>query len=325
MPPPPVQRYLSAAVATPLAPDLRPDAARLAGHARRLFAQGVDGITLFGTTGEGPGFSMRDRMATLEALVAGGISPERIIVAVGALAIEDSIALARHATRQGVRACLLMTPCLFRSGLTEDGIAAFYRAFLEATRRDGVRLMLYNFPDISGATLSPALVRRLVAAYPDRIVGLKDSGPDLDLTIRLVLGFAGLEIFTGNEIDLPDLAPLGVAGTICGLANIMPAFMRALTDAPNPHAGRALVAVLREADAILSRFPFVAAAKAILAEQTGDPAWLRTLPPLAPPRLPERARLTEAFHAWETRVAPLLARHARGAQPHGRLAPLRIA
>jgi 4-hydroxy-tetrahydrodipicolinate synthase len=135
MPPPPVQRYLSAAVATPLAPDLRPDAARLAGHARRLFAQGVDGITLFGTTGEGPGFSMRDRMATLEALVAGGISPERIIVAVGALAIEDSIALARHATRQGVRACLLMTPCLFRSGLTEDGIAAFYRAFLEATPR----------------------------------------------------------------------------------------------------------------------------------------------------------------------------------------------
>jgi hypothetical protein len=54
------------------------DAARLANHAQRLFAAGVDGIAPFGTTGEGQSFSVAERRAGLDALIAAGIAPQRI-------------------------------------------------------------------------------------------------------------------------------------------------------------------------------------------------------------------------------------------------------
>ncbi|MFI4953798.1 MAG: dihydrodipicolinate synthase family protein, partial [Burkholderiales bacterium] len=48
------------------------DAARLAAHARRLFAAGVDGIAPFGTTGEGQSFSVAERQSGIDALIGAG-------------------------------------------------------------------------------------------------------------------------------------------------------------------------------------------------------------------------------------------------------------
>lgn len=55
---------------------------------RYLFSQGVDGITIFGTTGEGPEFCVSDRMATLDALISAGIEPQRIMVSVARLPLK---------------------------------------------------------------------------------------------------------------------------------------------------------------------------------------------------------------------------------------------
>ena len=51
-----------------------------------LLTAGSDGIALFGTTGEGPEFSVRDRSATLEAVVTAGMPARRLIVSTTALA-----------------------------------------------------------------------------------------------------------------------------------------------------------------------------------------------------------------------------------------------
>ena len=53
------------ASATPLAADGSVDSAKLAGHAKQLFGKGVDGVVLFGTTGEGTSFNVAERIATL--------------------------------------------------------------------------------------------------------------------------------------------------------------------------------------------------------------------------------------------------------------------
>lgn len=324
MPKLPSNHCLSAAIATPVTPDLRPDAPRLVAFARHLFTQGVDGVTIFGTTGEGPEFGAADRMRTLDALVASGIDPQQIIVSVSALAFEDSVALTRHAANAGVAGCLLMPPCMFRSGITDDGVFDYYRQVIERVDHPEPRLFIYNFPDICGVTISLHLLRRLTERFPRVIAGVKDSGGDPDLTRDFILSFAGLAVFTGNEIDVPDLNPLGLAGTVCGLANIMPGFMRRVVDSRNAYAGRPLVAALREADAILSRFPFIPAAKAIIADRMDDPAWLRLMPPMAQPPAPQRARMVADYNRWQAS-----ARHAEPAgdqMPADRtVRPIRIA
>lgn len=61
------------ASATPLATDGSVDSAKLAAHAKQLFGKGVDGVVLFGTTGEGTSFNVGERVATVEAVLKAGI------------------------------------------------------------------------------------------------------------------------------------------------------------------------------------------------------------------------------------------------------------
>lgn len=298
MPQFPPAHCLAVAIATPVTPELRPDAQRLVTFTRQLFAQGVDGVTLFGTTGEGPEFSVQDRMATLEAMVADGIDPQQIMVSVSALAFEDSITLSRHATSVGVAGCLLMPPCMFRGGITDEGVFQYYSKVIERVDLQDLRLFLYNFPDICGVAISVPMVRRLVEKYPGTIAGLKDSGGDPDRTRAYILAFGDLAIFTGNEIDVPDLNPIGLAGTVCGMANIMPAYMRRVVDARNGFEGIALVAGLKAVDAILCRYPFVPSAKAIIAGSLNDAEWLRVMPPMAQAPAPQRLQMVNAYVRW---------------------------
>lgn len=298
MPNLPSAHCLAVAIATPLTQDLRPDAQRLVAFARHLFANGVDGITLFGTTGEGPEFSVRDRMATLDAVIANGIDAKQIVVSVSALAFEDSCTLAQHATSLGVAGCLLMPPCMFRDAITDDGVFEYYDRIIRRVGLSGLRLFIYNFPDICGITISVPMLRRLTEKYPNIVVGVKDSSGDLDQTRDYILAFTKLAVFTGNEIDVPDLNPFGLAGTVCGMANIMPAFMRHVVDAKNAYEGRPLVVALRKADAILSRYPFVPTAKAIISKDMRDTEWLRLMPPMVQPPAPQRAQIIQAYDRW---------------------------
>jgi len=293
---------LIVAVATPLTADLRPSAPLLTGHISALLHSGCDGAALFGTTGEGTEFSVYDRTTTLEAIVAAGINPRRLIVSAGALAIPDIIDLANDALDHGVDSLLLMPPCVYRGGITEDGTFRFYATVIDRINRDDLRLCLYHFPDICGVPITPRVVRRLDESYPGIISGVKDSGGDLDFTEALVRRFSHLAIYTGSEIHLPQALAAGARGTICGLGNAMPRLMRAMFDAPTAFDRRQLVPALLAGDTILSRSPFPAAIKAILASATGEPDWSIVLPPMSELHNPERDWLLWDFKRWEAEL-----------------------
>lgn len=295
----PRDRCLVVAAATPLNRDLAPDAALLVAHCRMLLAAGCDGIALFGTTGEGPEFSVRDRRATLEAVVAAGISPRKLIVSATALALPDIVELSRHAMEADVDSVLLMPPCVFRSGITEEGTYRFYASAIDRIGISDLRLCLYHFPDICGVPLKPAVLRRLDENYPGNIAGIKDSGGDLGFTEALIRSFGHLGIYTGTEVHVPTALAVGARGTICGLGNVMPRLMRAVLDAPTAFEGRRLAQLIISGDTILSRQSFAASIKAALAQATGEDAWYRMVPPLNAILQPERGWLLRDFAAWE--------------------------
>lgn len=295
----PKTRCLAVAIATPLTKDFHPDVPRLIARMQALMAAGCDGITLFGTTGEGAEFSVADRTQTLEAVIAGGIPANRLVISIGALSIPDVVALASHATAQGVHGVLLMPPCVYRGGITEEATFRYFATVVDRVARSDLRLYLYHFPDICGVPITPQVVRRLDERYPGMIAGVKDSSGDLDFTMDLVRRFSHLSIFTGSEIHLPELIAAGARGTICGLANVMPRLMRGMMDEPTAFDRRVLLPMIFAGDAILSRRPFIPSAKAVVADWLDDAEWRRVIPPMPDIAIVERQHIVADFRAWD--------------------------
>jgi 4-hydroxy-tetrahydrodipicolinate synthase len=294
----PMADCLIVAAATPITPELRPDAALLSEHCRNLMELGCDGVTLFGTTGEGSEFTVADRRVAL-AEVLKGIPAKRSIASIGAMAIPDVIELARATIELGLDGALLMPPCIYRGGITEDGAFQFYARVIEGVGDDRLRLYLYHFPDISGVPLTPNVIRRLDERFPKIIAGVKDSGGDVDFTEALLRRFSHLSILTGTEVHLPQVLASGGRGTICGLANTMPRLLRAMFEAENAFERRKFIPHMLSGDNILSRRPFIASTKAVLADAFDHGGWRRVLPPMAELPVLEEQRMTADFRRWE--------------------------
>lgn len=279
-------RGLWCATLTPLGENGSVDHARLAEHVRGLLARGVEGVVLFGTTGEGPSFSIAERSAAVDALLAAGISPDHVAVATGCAALTDTVALTRHALQSGCARCLILPP-FFWKDLTDEGVFRYYATLIDTVGDGYLRLYLYHIPQLSAVPIRPQVVERLAAAYPSVIAGVKDSAGDFDHTAELLKRVPQLPILVGHEPHLPRLMRAGGAGTICGIANLFPSLVAALLKPGVTAEDAARIQIFQQ---IVFRYSYVTAFKAIRAAQTGDGAWRAARPPLLP--LPEAERQT---------------------------------
>ncbi|WP_454643042.1 dihydrodipicolinate synthase family protein [Bradyrhizobium liaoningense] len=281
------------ASATPLAADGSVDHARLAGHARQLFGKGVDGVVLFGTTGEGTSFNASERVATIEAMLKAGIAPGRIGIGGGFPAVTDSIALTRAVLGLGLRHVLLLPPYFDRS-VTPEGIEDAFAAIIDGVADDRLRASLYHIPQVSGVAIPTTVAANLRKRYGKQVAGLKDSSGDFKQFQAFRAAAPELAITVGNE---PDIARAVAAGTICGMANIVPELVKGMLDGKDVE-----VRMQAAADAVVKTPSLVATLKAILAAQTGDTGWLRVRPPLR--ALPDGTALRRKLDAL---MAPAIA------------------
>ena len=279
------------AMLTPLDATGNVDPPMLVAHARSLLARGVDGVAPFGTTGEGQSFSVAERVAGIEALLAGGIPGTQVVAATGCAALPETIALTRHGVQSGCAACLVLPP-FFWKGVADDGLYAWYSRVVEAVADPRLRIYLYHIPQVTGTPLSVDLVARLANAFPGIIAGVKDSAGEWWNTQELLARVPQLAILVGHEPHLPRSLRAGGAGTICGVANLFPALVRALFLASVTAADEERVTTFIE---IAFRQPFLAGFKAILAEQTHNPQWRAVRPPLVPLDDPSRLTLLSAL------------------------------
>ena len=293
---------LLAAVATPLGDDLACDRQLMLAHCRALLARGCDGLALFGTTGEGPSLATAERRAVLELLLAEGLHPDQLIVGTGAAALAEVVDLTRHASALGVARVLLMPPFFLRAAARQEGVFRFYAEVIERVGDPRLRLFLYHFPEISGAPIPAALVGRLRSAYGETIAGIKDSGGDWDNTKSYLEAVPELTIHTGTEVHARRNLAAGGAGTICGLANVLPSTLRAFLDAPDEAAAAPELAVVEAVDQLLTADAFLPACKAAIGIACGSDAWRRVLPPLLPLDDQANAGLAGALADLSTRL-----------------------
>jgi 4-hydroxy-tetrahydrodipicolinate synthase len=270
------------AMLTPLDKVLSIDHAKLASHAHSLLKAGCGGVTIFGTTGEGPSFSLHERKEAVEKLIANGFPADRIMVSTSCASLVETTELTQHAVDLGVHGCLVLPPFFFK-GVSDEGIVNGYAQVIDGVNRSNWRLYLYHIPQVIGVPLSHDVIQQLIQRYPQIIVGIKDSGCDQDHSVGLAKAFMPpLTVYVGYEPDLTKLGLLGSTGAISGLANFMPRVVhRMVLDPTAPqtvHDAQRIHNILE----LLKPYSLMPALKGVMAALTHDESWLRVRAPLVP-------------------------------------------
>ncbi|MBP0465410.1 dihydrodipicolinate synthase family protein [Roseomonas sp. PWR1] len=289
-------RGVFCAALTPVTAALTPDHPLFVAHCRRLLAQGCDGIALLGTTGEANSFSSDERRALLEAVVAAGIAPERLLPGTGVTALSETVALTRHALSLGVTTVVMLPPFYYK-GVTDDGLFAAYAEVVERVADPRLRVVLYHIPQMSAVPIPFPVIARLRDAFPGTFTGIKDSAGDLAHMNALVDTFPGLAVLAGADPLMLPLLRKGGAGCITATSNLVGADLAFVF---RHHADPARAAEVEAAQARIvgmrnraSRFAQMASLKALLAHRTGEDGWHRLRPPLLPLSEAERRVLLD--------------------------------
>jgi len=269
-----------AAALTPQTVDLIPDEKLMYAHCRWLLANGCDGLAILGTTGEANSFCLKERIRVVEGLVEAGIAGEKLMPGTGSCSITDAVSLTRVALGVGARGVLMLPPFYYKNP-SDDGLFAYYSEVIQRVGDTGLKIYLYHFPQMSATPISYHLIEMLVTAYPDTVVGMKDSSGDLDNMLGAIKNFPDFCVLTGADECLLPLMQQGGGGCITASANIASVltaeiYHGVLRGDDVRDANDVLVSLRHE----IGRFAGPSALKAVLAHYTGNRDWLNLRPPL---------------------------------------------
>jgi len=270
-----------APVLTPFKEDGSIDEARFFEHAHWLLNNGCDALAPFGTTSEANSLGMTERKQLLQGLIDNGVSPDDLMPGTGMCSLADTLTLTRQADELDCRGVLLLPPFYYKNA-SDDGLFRYVAELIERMDSKTLHIYLYHIPPVAQVGWSLELVKRLVAEFPDTVVGLKDSSGDWSYTEALLEALPEFAVFSGSEDFLLKNRRAGGAGTITAMANInAPAIAELYQTWEEPEA-EDLQAKISRVRAVVSKAGTIPALKAVLAHYRDAPP-LRTMrPPLMP-------------------------------------------
>lgn len=215
-------RVLTAMV-TPFDRQMGVDLDRAVELAKRLVAQGTEGIVATGTTGEAATLTVDEKVALWQALKQG--QPAQVIAGVGLSDTRATVDLALRAQAAGVDGLLVVNPPYNKPN--QEGL---YRHFMAVAEAVDIPVILYNHPFRTGVNLEVATLARLVD-HP-RIVGVKDSSLNLELITRYgALVRDGFALYSGDDpLTLPTMA-VGGFGVVSVTSHVAGPQIKAMVDA----------------------------------------------------------------------------------------------
>jgi 4-hydroxy-tetrahydrodipicolinate synthase len=266
-------------VCTPFRNDGAIDPQKIVRHSKAMLADGAEGLAILGTTSEANSLSLDERRQIIDAHVEGGIEADRLLPGVGACAVDDVVTLARHAHDIGASGVLMLPPFYYKK-VPDDGIFTFFAQVIEKLGAKAPRIMLYHIPPMAAVGFSLDLIGRLIEAFPDVVVGIKDSSGDAENTLSVIKAFPDFAVFPGAEVYLVRAMKAGARGCISATANVNAAgISNLLRQWQSPDAERLQEGVNAVRKAVESRGN-IPGCKAILADRYRDPTWSNVRPPL---------------------------------------------
>ena len=281
-------------VITPFNSDLNPDPDRLIRQCQWLLSQNV-GLAVFGTNSEANSLSIEEKMMLLDRLVDAGIDTNRMMPGTGCCALTETVKLTEHAVNLGCAGTLMLPPFYYK-GVSDDGLFASFAEVIERVGSSSLRIYLYHIPPVSQVGISPDLIDRLVRAYPETVVVVKDSSGDWDNTnAMLERRWDDFRVFAGAETFLLQNMRGGGSGCISATANINPAAIDHLYQEWQSAEAEGLQQELDEIRYTAMAFPMIPALKATVAHFANDAQWRTVRPPLVALADDQRSALIEAL------------------------------
>lgn len=204
------------AATTQFKPDLSVDYEATQRMQDALIKDGVDGLVILGTVGEGNSLDAEEKRKLIATTVEAARGRVPVIVGVSEMTTPRGAALARDAEKLGAAGLMVLPAMVYVP--TEEELVTHFRTIADAT---ALPIMLYNNPPAYRVSISLETLKRLAAQA--NIVCIKESAPDTrrftDIANALGDRFV---VFAGLDDVALEGAVLGARGWVSGLTNAFP-------------------------------------------------------------------------------------------------------
>jgi 4-hydroxy-tetrahydrodipicolinate synthase len=272
-----------AAAVTPLKSDSTIDFESIPNLLRFLASRGCHGALLFGTTGEGPSFSTKERETMLRSarVFRHQLPGFRLIAGTGTPSLTESIELTKLAFELGYDGAVVLPPYYFRKA-GDDGLFQWFSELINKAVPKDKYILGYHIPSAAGIGFSLDLLSRLKDVFPVQFAGIKDSSGDADFSTQLGKRFGhDLAVFNGTDSLFTHALSNQAQGAITAPANLISPYLREIWELFQEGKDTSEIQKdVTEQRNILEKYaPLAASMKAMLHKLHNFPEWT-VKPPL---------------------------------------------
>jgi len=273
-------------------------------YLRFLYEEGVRGVFVLGTMGEGAKLPVQKRKGVAERIVGAAGEKFLRIIHVGVADTDSAMELARHAGEAGADAVSAIAPFFYR--YDAESLAAYYSSLAASTMKP---VLIYNNPARQGYTLNFSDLARIFELATG-VRGIKDTSGDPDILLELQDTFGVSHFIACGGDNLVYYAfNIGVRAHVSSLSSVYPelvvGIMRAVERGDHAGALRIQLALNRLRRLLKSVGPDLASYRYALTCRGFD---------LGPPLPPTRELSWEEKREISSRLEPFerLAREVGG-------------
>ena len=204
------------AATTQFDPSLEVDLPATQGVQKALLRDGVHGLVLMGTVGEGNSLTAEEKRLVLGAAVEASEGKVPVIAGVSEFTTAAAARFARDAERIGAAGLMVLPAMVYVPTAVE--LEHHFRTVAGAT---GLPIMLYNNPPCYRVNIDIPTLGRLTDVA--NIVSIKESAPDSRRFTDMINAFGDrFVLFAGLDDIAFEALTLGAKGWVSGLTNAFP-------------------------------------------------------------------------------------------------------
>jgi 4-hydroxy-tetrahydrodipicolinate synthase len=234
-----------------------------------LIENGMDGLAVFGTSGEFPHLALTEKKKLIKAASPVIKGKAEYIVGTGTMNIDETVELSNFSFENGADAVIIVSPYYY--GLSDDSVFEYYSKAASEVKGN---IYLYNFPDRTSYSIKPQTVLALARKHSN-IIGIKDTVPDMGHTVDIIKTvkpeFPDFQIFCAYDNNFLYTVLSGGNGCVGILPNIAPKLFSNWAKAARNKDFDSLQKCQKKADRLMDilwfHSPFLATTKAVLKDR----------------------------------------------------------
>ncbi len=210
------------------------DSTVMRNHADELLNRGADFLLVCGTTGLGPSLTYKEKSDLLDVFED---IPEKIIMQINSLNLEESKMLARKAKKLKVNAIASLPPYYYPR-FPEEWYVRFYKEISSI-----YPTIVYNFPLTTNYDIQPSLIKK-VNDSGGVLIGIKDTTLDLNHTMNFKWELGpDFKVYSGSDALILPAVKFELDGAVSGASNYAIDLARSIISNPD---GRNAIAKQRQ-------------------------------------------------------------------------------